>query len=56
MTQPVPEEDNAAIDVDEAPPGEHGSALPDEADEHDPAQEENAESALDQPSDGSGGE
>jgi hypothetical protein len=57
VTQPVPEEDNQTLGLDHSPPDEHGSDLPDEADARDPAaQEENAGSALDQPSDGSGGE
>jgi hypothetical protein len=40
------------------PPGEHPSELPDEHDAKRPAgeQEENAETSLDEPSDGSGGE
>ncbi len=54
MSQPVPEESNEALDVTQAPPGEHGDELPDEADDPHttPAQQENAESSLDQPSDG----
>ena len=54
MTQPVPEESNEALDLTEPPADEHGADLPDEAD--DPhtgrTQEENAGTALDQPSDG----
>jgi hypothetical protein len=40
------------------PPGEHPSELPDESDAAPPPaeQEENAETSLDQPSDGAGGE
>jgi hypothetical protein len=40
------------------PPGEHASELPDERDDTRPPgeQEENAETSLDEPSDGSGGE
>jgi hypothetical protein len=40
------------------PPGEHDSELPDEADDVPSGglQEENAETSLDEPSDGSGGE
>ena len=41
------------------PPGEHDSELPDEDDDPSPdraAQEENAGTSLDEPSDGSGGE
>ena len=52
MTQPVPEESNEAYDLDQAPPGEHTSELPDE-DDHDgpgPVAEENAGTTLDQPS------
>ncbi len=54
MTQPVPEESNEALDLTEPPPGEHDSELPDGADDLDDAQQENAGSALDQPSDDSG--
>ncbi|WP_170219445.1 hypothetical protein [Nocardioides litoris] len=53
MTQPVPEESNEAYDLDEAPPGEHASELPGADDGSQPqqaAQEENAETSLDQPS------
>ena len=54
MTAPVPEEDNAAYDVDETPPGEHDSDLPDEDDGQPSSdqsdQAENAGSSLDQPS------
>lgn len=53
MTQPVPEETNAAYDLDEAPPGEHSSDLPggaDGAQADEARQEENAETSLDQPS------
>ena len=56
MTQPVPEESNEALHLTEAPADQHGDELPDQADgaeAADPAgQEENAETALDQPSDG----
>ena len=40
------------------PPGEHDSELPDESDAKPPSdeQKENAETSLDEPSDGSGGE
>jgi hypothetical protein len=40
------------------PPGEHDSELPDESDAKRPPgeQEENAETSLDEPSDGTGGE
>ncbi|GAA2004913.1 MULTISPECIES: hypothetical protein [Nocardioides] len=53
MSQPVPEERNDAYDLTEEPPGEHSSDLPgggdgDQAAEA--AQEENAETSLDQPS------
>ncbi len=55
LTQPVPEESNEALDVTEPPPGEHDSELPDEGDgTADAEQQENAGSALDQPSDDSG--
>ncbi len=56
MTAPVPEEDNAAYDVDETPPGEHDADLPDEKDGGPAAQAdqatqaENAGTSLDQPS------
>ena len=58
MTAPVPEEDNAALDLTEQPPGEHGDDLPDggdagassQADQLDAEQAENAESSQDQPS------
>ena len=53
MTAPVPEESNETYDLDEQPPGEHDSDLPDAADGADAAratQEENAETSLDQPS------
>ncbi|WP_323793660.1 hypothetical protein [Nocardioides sp.] len=55
MTAPVPEETNAAYDLDEAPPGEHDSELTQGADASDgdaaaASQEENAETSLDQPS------
>ena len=53
MTQPVPEETNAAKDLTSEPPGEHDSELPDESDQsagEREAQEENAETTLDQPS------
>ena len=52
MTAPVPEETNAAEDLDEKPPGEHSGELPDDGDDaRDPGTaEENAETSLDQPS------
>jgi hypothetical protein len=53
MTQPVPEESNEAIDLTEPPPGEHASEAPgagDGAQADEAAQEENAETSLDQPS------
>ena len=65
MTAPVPEETNAAIDLTEAPPGEHDSELTgvDDGDGSEGAedqgaedqgaedqQQENAETSLDQPS------
>lgn len=55
MTQPVPEENNEAIDLTTPPPGEHESELPDEhTGEPSATQQENAGSSLDQPSDDSG--
>ena len=55
MTQPVPEESNEALHLTEPPADQHSGELPDDADAADPdAQEENAETALDQPSDGAG--
>ncbi|WP_167736638.1 hypothetical protein [Nocardioides sp. 1609] len=53
MTAPVPEESNEAFDVTEPPPGEHASEAPGGADGDqaaEAAQEENAETSLDQPS------
>lgn len=65
MTAPVPEETNAAIDLTEAPPGEHASELTgvDDGDGSQPAddqgaedqgdedqRQENAETSLHQPS------
>ena len=53
MTAPVPEETNAAYDLDEAPPGEHESELTGSDDDTAAgadSQEENAETSLDQPS------
>jgi len=55
VTQPVPEEPTEALDVAGRPPGEHDSELPDEGDGAAAGeQQENAGSALDQPSDDSG--
>ena len=55
MTQPVPEESNEPLGLTEPPPGEHESELPDGSeDSDDSVQQENAGSALDQPSDDSG--
>ncbi len=54
MTQPVPEESDEALDLTEPPPGEHDSELPDGRDQVDETQQENAGTALDQPSDDSG--
>ena len=60
MTAPVPEENDepTATQDDRPPPGEHESELPGKADGKRPPgeQEENAETSLDEPSDGSGGE
>lgn len=52
MTAPVPEETNAARDLDEQPPGTHDDDLPDgdDAGGGSATQEENAETATDQPS------
>lgn len=53
MTQPVPEETNEAADLHEPPPGEHPSEAPGASDgsqADEAAQEENAETSLDQPS------
>jgi hypothetical protein len=58
MTAPIPEEqDQPPVEADD-PPGEHRSELPSGADRTTPSgeQEENAETALDEPSDDSGGE
>jgi hypothetical protein len=54
VTQPVPEESNEALDLTRPPADEHDDDLPDEADDPHtgPTQEENAGTALDQPSDG----
>lgn len=58
MTAPVPEEQDQPPTTDETPPGEHSSELPDAADggTHGAAQEENAETSLDEPSDDAGGQ
>jgi hypothetical protein len=60
MTAPVPEDHDepTATPGDVAPPGEHDSELPGAGDRTTPAgdQQENAETSLDEPSDGSGGE
>lgn len=62
MTAPVPAQNDepTATDGETTPPGEHDSDLPEPASDQPAAeeaeQEENAETALDQPSDGSGGE
>ncbi len=53
MTAPVPEESNEALDLTEEPPGEHDSELSDGTGgdrSADAAQEENAQTSLDQPS------
>ena len=65
MTAPIPEEqDQPPIEADD-PPGEHAGELPGELpgepaaaadDAGGRAQAENAETSLDEPSDGSGGE
>lgn len=58
MTAPIPEEQDQPPVGTETPPGEHESELPDEADATSggDAQEENAETSLDEPSDGAGGQ
>jgi hypothetical protein len=59
MTAPVPEENDEPIATDGGtPPGEHDSELPGAGDRTtaEGEQEENAETSLDEPSDGSGGE
>jgi hypothetical protein len=60
MTAPVPEENDEPIATAGMPerPAEHGSDLPEPADREGggPAQEENAGTWLDEPSDGSGSE
>ena len=60
MTAPVPEENDEPIATDgrTRPPGEHESELPgpDDRTTAEGEQEENAETSLDEPSDGSGGE
>jgi hypothetical protein len=59
MTAPVPEENDepTATDGSGKPPGEHPSEMTDGSDATPPGeQEENAETSLDEPSDGSGGE
>ena len=59
MTAPVPEENDepTATDGSGKPPGEHPSEMTDGNDATPPGeQEENAETSLDEPSDGSGGE
>lgn len=53
MTAPVPEESNEAIDLEEAPPGEHPSEQSGGTDGSSAAgavQEDNAETSQDQPS------
>ena len=53
MTAPVPEESNEALDLTEEPPGEHDSEASgggDGGQAAEAAQEENAETSLDQPS------
>ena len=60
MTAPVPEENDepTATDGDGRPPGEHRTEMTEGDDDATPPgqQEENAETSLDEPSDGSGGE
>ena len=61
MTAPIPEEQDQPPIETGTPPGEHRADLPDEHDAATPAHlpaeaRENAETSLDEPSDGSGGE
>ena len=57
MTAPIPEEQDQPPTPEATPPGEHASELPDETAGDDAGvQEENAGTALDEPSDDSGGE
>ncbi|HEU5038649.1 MAG TPA: hypothetical protein VFT70_16705 [Nocardioides sp.] len=57
MTAPIPEEQDQPATPVSTPPGEHASELPDEATGADrAAQEENAGTALDEPSDDTGGD
>jgi hypothetical protein len=62
MTAPIPEEQDQPATPTSTPPGEHASALPDEssddadrAGQEEAVLEENAETALDEPSDDAGG-
>ena len=52
MTAPIPEEEDQRPIDERVPPGEHADELPDEADARggSAAQEENAETSEDQPS------
>lgn len=56
MTAPIPEEQDQPPTPQATPPGEHSSELPDGATPgpHEAEQEENAATALDQPSDDAG--
>lgn len=57
MTAPIPEEQHQPPTTDSTPPGEHEGELPDESTGAGAeAQEENAETSLDEPSDDSGGQ
>lgn len=57
MTAPIPEDQDQPPTPSTTPPGEHEGELPDErTGADDGAQEENAETSLDEPSDGAGGE
>jgi hypothetical protein len=59
MTAPIPEEQDQPPTPGSTPPGEHAAELPDEssaAGREDAEQEENAGTALDEPSDDTGGE
>lgn len=57
MTAPIPEEQDQEPVGTTTPPGEHAGELPDAEDATGGrVQEENAETSLDQPSDGAGGQ
>lgn len=58
MTAPIPEEQDSEPLATDTPPGEHPAELPDPADAGAgrEAQEENAGTSLDEPSDDAGGQ